>query len=96
VLGPLIAANHPARKIPTRRDDRGEDQSSAQVRDGGIACLFGARAVPKTPADLSDHFCIRNMYPNGVGYPWSFGRSGEEIDVEVKGSLALHDHELMI
>jgi DNA-binding transcriptional LysR family regulator len=36
------------------------------------------------------------MYPSGVGYAWSFGRNGEEIDVEVKGPVALHDHELMI
>ena len=35
------------------------------------------------------------MYPSGGGgYPWSFGHNGEEI--EAKGPVALHDHELMI
>lgn len=62
----------------------------------GSPGYFEERSVPKTPADLSGHICIRNMYPSGVGYPWSFGRDGEEIDVEVKGPVALHDHELMI
>ncbi|WP_179041420.1 LysR substrate-binding domain-containing protein [Sphingobium lactosutens] len=45
---------------------------------------------------VAAHICVRNMYPSGVGYPWSFGKNGEEIDVEVKGPVALHDHELMI
>lgn len=62
----------------------------------GSPDYFAKRSVPKTPADLSDHICVRNMYPSGVGYPWSFGRNGEEIDIEVKGPVALHDHELMI
>lgn len=62
----------------------------------GSPDYFAKRSMPKTPADLSDHICVRNMYPSGVGYPWSFGRNGEEIDIEVKGPVALHDHELMI
>ena len=28
--------------------------------------------------------CVRYMHPRGVGYPWTFGRNGEEIDVEVE------------
>ncbi len=62
----------------------------------GSSDYFERHPAPRTPADLSAHVCIRNMYPSGVGYPWSFGRDGEEIDVEVKGPVALHDHELMI
>lgn len=62
----------------------------------GSPSYFDGRPMPKTPADLSGHICVRNMYPSGVGYPWSFGKNGEEIDVEVKGPVALHDHELMI
>ncbi len=62
----------------------------------GSPSYFGGRPVPETPAALAEHICIRNMYPSGVGYPWSFGRDGQEIDVEVKGPIALHDHELMI
>jgi DNA-binding transcriptional LysR family regulator len=62
----------------------------------GSPGYFEKRPMPTSPAELSEHVCIRNMYPSGVGYPWSFGRNGDEIDVEVKGPVALHDHELMI
>lgn len=62
----------------------------------GSPAYFAARPAPRVPADLTGHVCIRNMYPSCVAYPWSFGRDGEEIDIDVKGPLALHDHELMI
>lgn len=62
----------------------------------GSPAYFKRRPAPSVPADLIDHICIRNMYPSGVGYPWSFGRDGAEIDIDVKGPIALHDHELMI
>lgn len=62
----------------------------------GSPDYFANRPVPQTPADLVLHVCVRNLYPSGVGYPWSFSRNGEGIDIDVKGPLALHDHELMI
>lgn len=62
----------------------------------GSPAYFKKRPAPNVPADLMEHICIRNMYPSGVGYPWSFGRDGAEIDIDVKGPIALHDHELMI
>lgn len=62
----------------------------------GSPGYFASRPVPTIPADLTAHICIRNMYPSGVGYPWSFARDGKEINIEVKGPLGLHDHELMI
>lgn len=62
----------------------------------GSPGYFAGRPIPKIPPDLTSHICTRNMYPSGVGYPWSFARNGEEIDIDVKGPLALHDHELMI
>jgi len=62
----------------------------------GSPDYFARRPAPAVPADLMDHVCIRNLYPSGVGYPWSFGREGEEVDINVKGPIALHDHELMI
>jgi DNA-binding transcriptional LysR family regulator len=62
----------------------------------GSPAYFEHRAVPKTPAELMQHVCVRNLYPSGVGYPWSFAHNGEETDVNVKGPIALHDHELMI
>lgn len=62
----------------------------------GSPAYFARRPAPKTPADLTSHICIRNMYPSGVTYPWFFERNGREIEIDVKGPLALHDHELMI
>ncbi|HEV7250304.1 MAG TPA: LysR family transcriptional regulator [Shinella sp.] len=62
----------------------------------GSPGYFETRAIPQTPADLTAHVCIRNMYPSGAFYPWSFARDGEAIDVEPRGPLALHDHELMV
>ena len=62
----------------------------------GSPAYFRKRPAPNVPADLMEHICIRNMYPSGVGYPWSFSRDGAEIDIEVKGPIALDDHELMI
>jgi DNA-binding transcriptional LysR family regulator len=62
----------------------------------GSPDYFTRHPIPKSPADLCAHVCIRNLYPSGVSYPWSFSKSGKDIDVDVQGSLALHDHELMI
>ena len=62
----------------------------------GSPAYFKKRPVPKTPADLKNHVCIQNMYPNSTRYPWSFNRNGKEIDFQVTGPIALHDHELMI
>lgn len=62
----------------------------------GSPKYFERHPIPQKPGDLTDHICIRNMYPSGVVYPWSFARTGQEIDVETRGPLALDDHELMI
>ncbi len=62
----------------------------------GSPGYFERRKMPTQPADLADHVCIQNMYPNSVRYPWFFNRGGQEIELEPTGPLALHDHELMI
>ena len=62
----------------------------------GAPAYFAGRPAPRTPADLRDHVCIQNMYPNTTRYPWFFGRDGEEVEFEPTGPIALHDHELMI
>lgn len=62
----------------------------------GSPAYFERHPVPKKPADLRDHRCIRNLYPSGVPYAWSFSRGGRDIDVEPTGPLALDDHELMM
>jgi DNA-binding transcriptional LysR family regulator len=62
----------------------------------GSPAYFERHPTPKVPADLKRHVCIKNMYPSGARYPWSFGRNGRVIDFEPAGPLALDDNELMI
>jgi DNA-binding transcriptional LysR family regulator len=62
----------------------------------GSPSYFKERAIPKTPADLKEHVCIRNIYPNGTPYAWEFTRAGKIISFEPNGPLSSDDHELMI
>jgi DNA-binding transcriptional LysR family regulator len=62
----------------------------------GSPAYFERHPVPRTPADLKEHVCIRNIYPNGTAYPWEFSRAGKIVEFEPTGPLSLDDHELMI
>jgi DNA-binding transcriptional LysR family regulator len=62
----------------------------------GSPAYFERHPIPKKPADLTGHACIRNMYPTGTAYAWSFSRGDEAVDYEPSGPISLHDHELMI
>lgn len=62
----------------------------------GSPAYFERHPPPQEPADLSGHICIRNLYPSGVPYAWSFSKGGRDIEVEPAGPLSLDDHELMI
>lgn len=62
----------------------------------GSPVYFERRPIPKAPADLNGHVCVRNIYPNGTPYAWSFSRAGKTIEFEPSGPLSLDDHELMV
>ncbi|WP_019832896.1 LysR family transcriptional regulator [Sphingomonas sp. PR090111-T3T-6A] len=62
----------------------------------GSPAYFERHPMPRTPVDLKDHACIRNIYPNGTAYAWEFNRAGQVITFEPTGPLTLDDHELMI
>lgn len=62
----------------------------------GSPAYFKQRSLPTSPADLRQHVCIRNIYPNGKAYPWEFSRAGKIIEFEPTGPLSLDDHELMV
>src|SRR5262249_21040998 len=62
----------------------------------GSPAYFERRPVPKTPADLKRHVCIRNTYPSRAAYAWSFRRGDKEVDYQPTGPLSLDDHELMV
>ena len=62
----------------------------------GSPGYFEKRPMPKSPAELQQHVCIRNTYPSGVAYAWSFRRGDKEIDYQPAGPLSLDDQELMV
>src|SRR5262249_30344076 len=62
----------------------------------GSPAYLARYGTPRTPADLKDHVCIRNIYPSGVAYAWEFSRAGKIIAFEPTGPLSLDDHELMV
>ncbi len=50
---------------------------------------------PATPDDLRHHRCIRQRLPSGKPYRWEFARSGQDMTVEVPGTLTLDHNALM-
>jgi DNA-binding transcriptional LysR family regulator len=62
----------------------------------GAPAYFERHPMPRTPADLKDHICVRNIYPSGAAYAWEFSRAGKIIEFEPTGPLSLDDHDLMI
>jgi DNA-binding transcriptional LysR family regulator len=53
------------------------------------------QGVPRVPEDLKHHCCIRNRLPSGKLYRWEFEKHGQEVAVDVPGSLTLDHIELM-
>ncbi|MDQ7251697.1 LysR family transcriptional regulator [Dongia sedimenti] len=62
----------------------------------GSPAYFKTHRVPHTPADLQRHVCVRNLYPSGAAYAWTFSRHGKTIEFEPTGPISLDDHELMV
>jgi DNA-binding transcriptional LysR family regulator len=54
------------------------------------------RTIPAAPDDLRRHQCIRHRLPSGKRYRWEFGKRGEEMIVDVPGTLTLDDNDLMV
>ncbi|MGR4066895.1 LysR family transcriptional regulator [Billgrantia sp. C5P2] len=52
--------------------------------------------TPDVPDDLHKHRCIRQRLPSGKRYRWEFERRGQEIAIDVPGTLTLDDNELMV
>jgi len=49
-----------------------------------------------TPDDLHRHVCIRQRLPSGKRYRWEFMKQGQEIAVDVPGTLTLDNVPLMV
>ena len=52
--------------------------------------------IPKVPADLQSHNCIRLRFASGAMQPWVFEKRGKSMEVVVKGSLIVSDGDLSI
>jgi DNA-binding transcriptional LysR family regulator len=61
----------------------------------GSPSYFATRAKPLSPADLAAHNCIRTRFPSGAIYKWEFEKRGEEVEIDVAGSLTLDSHHLI-
>jgi DNA-binding transcriptional LysR family regulator len=62
----------------------------------GTPDYFTRHPVPETPMDLLAHNCIRMRLPSGKIYAWEFERRGEEMSLDVQGTLVLDEPGLMI
>jgi DNA-binding transcriptional LysR family regulator len=71
----------------------GPDQRFAVV---GSPRYFKEHQRPATPGDLAQHNCIRHRFSTGTLFRWEFEKRGEEIAIDVKGSLTLTSHTLRI
>ncbi|MBS3666379.1 LysR family transcriptional regulator [Vreelandella boliviensis] len=54
------------------------------------------RVAPKAPDDLASHQCIRQRLPSGKLYRWEFQQHGQDVAVDVPGSLTLDSSQLMV
>jgi DNA-binding transcriptional LysR family regulator len=71
----------------------GPEQRYAVV---GAPAYFENHVHPKTPGDLVAHECIRGRLPSGAMLKWEFEKRGEQMVVDVKGSLTLDHYELWV
>jgi DNA-binding transcriptional LysR family regulator len=62
----------------------------------GSPAYFANHKKPRVPADLLAHNCMRSRYASGAIYRWEFEKHGEKQEIDVKGSLTLDNHNLMI
>src|ERR1700723_995368 len=62
----------------------------------GAPAYFDRASVPRSPADLLTHECIRRRMPGGKLYRWEFEKRGEEIALDVPGRLTLDNDSLMV
>jgi len=66
------------------------------MRSSRPLSIWARRGLPKRPADLHTHTCIRLRLSAGGFIPWKFIIHGKAVEVEVEGSLVLDDPELVV
>jgi DNA-binding transcriptional LysR family regulator len=62
----------------------------------GAPGYFAGRDLPRSPADLAEHRCIRARMASGRLYRWEFQRGKDSIVVDAPGTLTLDESGLML
>ncbi|MCX5577738.1 LysR family transcriptional regulator [Kaistia terrae] len=60
----------------------------------GSPGYFARHSIPRTPADLLAHRCVRVRLPNGALYRWQFEKQGESVQLDVRGPITLDEGTL--
>lgn len=66
----------------------GPDLAMAVV---GSPAYFERHPIPRKPADLAAHACVRTRMPSGTMSRWEFEKKGRAVAVDVDGPLTLDD-----
>jgi DNA-binding transcriptional LysR family regulator len=69
------------------------DQRAAIV---GSPAYFESRRKPKTPRDLTEHWCLNFRHGSGETYRWEFDKGKQSLAVAVEGPLIVDDVQLLI
>jgi DNA-binding transcriptional LysR family regulator len=62
----------------------------------GSPDYFSRHAKPRSPADLTNHDCIRTRFASGTLYRWEFEKRGHRQIIDVNGPLTLDSHQLIV
>lgn len=55
---------------------------------------FEQHGKPMVPPDLLNHRCIRVRLPDGSLFRWRFEKDGEQVQIDVRGAIALDEASL--
>ncbi len=69
------------------------DQRFLAVASPDYLAIYPA---PATPDELVSHRCLRQRLPSGKRYRWEFRRHGQEMAIDVPGTLTLDNTQLML
>lgn len=60
----------------------------------GSPAYFEQHGKPMVPPDLLKHRCIRVRLPDGSLFRWRFEKDGEQVQIDVRGPIALDEASL--
>ncbi|MBD0416902.1 LysR family transcriptional regulator [Oryzicola mucosus] len=87
-LGVRVASLVPSDMIAV---SLGRPQRHAVV---GSPVYFEQHGKPMVPPDLLNHRCIRVRLPDGSLFRWRFEKDGEQVQIDVRGPIALDEASL--